>query len=210
MIGVSGYINMNRNYLTNLTFGITFLNLTIVGIMALSFEPTFMTVVRFGSMLCNLFMGLMLLFNRRSVSLHSPLYRPYWLAMIVFNALVVKMVDGECPAISVSSLIFAFGLVLVAFSLFSLGRSFAVTPMSSQVKTGFMYAFVRHPMYLGESFMVLACVFAARTYWSLLLFALFLLAMVLRIHEEERLLLNFDDYRKYCSRTPWRLLPFVW
>ena len=201
---------MNRDYLTNLTFGITFLNLAIVGITALNLECTFQTVVRLGSVLCNLMMGTLLLFNKRSVSAHGPLYKPFWLLMIICNMLIVKMIDGEQPALSVASFLFVTGLVAVLFSLFSLGGSFAVTPMSSEVKTRFAYGLVRHPMYLGESVMVMACVLATRNLLSIPVFLLFVLSVVLRIREEEALLVKSEQYRLYCTSTRWRIIPFVW
>lgn len=201
---------MNKDYLTNLTFGITFLNLAIVGITALNLECTFQTVVRLGSVLCNLMMGTLLLFNKRSVSAHGPLYKPFWLLMIICNMLIVKMIDGEQPALSVASFLFVTGLVAVLFSLFSLGGSFAVTPMSSEVKTRFAYGLVRHPMYLGESVMVMACVLATRNLLSIPVFLLFVLSVVLRIREEEALLVKSEQYRLYCTSTRWRIIPFVW
>ena len=201
---------MNKDYLTNLTFGITFLNLAIVGITALNLECTFQTVVRLDSVLCNLMMGTLLLFNKRSVSAHGPLYKPFWLLMIICNMLIVKMIDGEQPALSVASVLFVTGLVAVLFSLFSLGGSFAVTPMSSEVKTRFAYGLVRHPMYLGESVMVMACVLATRNLLSIPVFLLFVLSVVLRIREEEALLVKSEQYRLYCTSTRWRIIPFVW
>ena len=201
---------MNKDYLTNLTFGITFLNLAIVGITALNLECTFQTVVRLGSVLCNLMMGTLVLFNKRSVSAHGPLYKPFWLLMIICNMLIVKMIDGEQPALSVASFLFVTGLVAVLFSLFSLGGSFAVTPMSSEVKTRFAYGLVRHPMYLGESVMVMACVLATRNLLSIPVFLLFVLSVVLRIREEEALLVKSEQYRLYCTSTRWRIIPFVW
>lgn len=201
---------MNKDYLTNLTFGITFLNLAIVGITALNLECTFQTVVRLGSVLCNLMMGTLLFFNKRSVSAHGPLYKPFWLLMIICNMLIVKMIDGEQPALSVASVLFVTGLVAVLFSLFSLGGSFAVTPMSSEVKTRFAYGLVRHPMYLGESVMVMACVLATRNLLSIPVFLLFVLSVVLRIREEEALLVKSEQYRLYCTSTRWRIIPFVW
>lgn len=201
---------MNKDYLTNLTFGITFLNLATVGITALNLECTFHTVVRLGSILCNLMMGTLLLFNKRSVSAHSPLYKPFWLMMIICNVMIVKMIDSEQPAMSVASVLFVVGLVAVLFSLFSLGGSFAVTPMSSEVKTRFAYGIVRHPMYLGEILMVLACVLATRNLLSIPVFLLFVLSVVLRIREEEALLMKSERYRLYCAGTRWRIIPFVW
>lgn len=62
-------------------------------------------------------------------------------------------------------------------------------------------------MYLGESVMVGACVIVAEHFLSILVY---MLCMILRIQEEENLLLNTEQYRKYCVKTKWRLLLLVW
>ena len=201
---------MSRDYLSNLIFGATFLNLTIVGICTLDLCCTFLTVVRLGAVICNLSMGIILIFNNRSKAESSPLYKPYWLGMIVCNIIAVKMVDISYPAISISSLIYLAGVVIVMTSLFSLGCSFAVTPMLSKIKTRYIYKLVRHPMYLGESIMLLSCTIAGETMVSVLWFFLYMVMTLLRIQEEEKLLSQTEQYKRYCSNTRWRLIPYVW
>ena len=108
------------------------------------------------------------------------------------------------------ALLYVIGFIIVMLSLFSLGHSFAVTPMLSKIKTHYIYRFVRHPMYLGESIMLFSCVVASETIISILVFFLYLTNMVLRIQEEEKLLLQTDEYKGYCTKTRWRLFPYVW
>ena len=173
-------------------------------------EATFLVAVRCCAVLSNIVMGLLLLLNREAVSEASPLHRPYWLGMILCNIFVVKMVDSAVPLISIASLLLAVGFVLTLLSLLSLGSSFAVTPMTSKIKTRVLYAVVRHPIYLGESLMLLSCVVACRSIWAIPLYLLFMVVTALRIGEEERLLSNSAEYREYTKRTRWRLLPYIW
>lgn len=201
---------MSKDYLVNLVFSFTFLNLAVVGISALSFDSTFHTMVRIGGVVCNLFMGVFLLMNKKAISDASPIHKPYWLGMIASNIAAVKLIDMNCSMFSIYSICFIVGLVIVLVSLFSMGNSFAVTPMLSRIRTSCIYSVVRHPMYLGESCMVISCILSSVTYLSLLLLIPYLFFTVMRIHEEEKLLLKSDTYKEYCASTPWRLLPFIW
>lgn len=201
---------MTRDYLTNLCFSITFLNLALVGICSLEMDGSFVSLVRLGAVLCNIVMGILLLGNRSATADSSPLYRPYWLGMIVSNILVVKLVDESAGLVSIPSLIFVLGVLITLLSLLSLGASFAVTPMKSKIKTRWLYALVRHPIYLGESVMLLSCVCACRSVISVVIFLIYLAITALRIREEERLLCKTEEYRIYCQNTPWRLLPYIW
>lgn len=204
-------ILMNRDHLSNLIFGATFINLAIVGICTLTTIDTFLTMARLGVILCNCIMGTILLFNNGSKSSSSPLHRPYWLGMIICNIAIVKMVGTTYSINSISSYIFTVGLITVMLSLFSLGRSFSVTPMLSEIKTGFIYSLVRHPMYLGESIMLLSCVIAGNKFvLSSIIFVIYSFIMVLRIKEEEKLLSQTSRYKKYNAQTRWRLLPYIW
>ncbi len=201
---------MSKGHFTNLVFGITFLNLVIVGLCNLSLTSSFFTMARFGALLCNLLMGIFLLFSRKSHTEATPLHRPYWLGMIVSNIFIFKMVDVSYPFFSVAAVIFVLGTLMVVVSLFSIGDSFAVTPMTSEIKTRFAYTFVRHPMYFGETLMVMACVLASSSPFSVVALLFFVYFTIRRILSEEDLLLRTSGYMDYCSHTRWRLLPFIW
>ncbi|UCG87948.1 MAG: isoprenylcysteine carboxylmethyltransferase family protein, partial [Gemmatimonadota bacterium] len=73
------------------------------------------------------------------------------------------------------------------------------------------YALVRHPMYLGVLAMLLFSPLALGSYWALLPVALTPLFLVLRIRDEEEMLLQeLPGYHEYTQQTRFRLIPGVW
>jgi protein-S-isoprenylcysteine O-methyltransferase Ste14 len=73
------------------------------------------------------------------------------------------------------------------------------------------YSVVRHPMYLGTSIMYLATPVALGSYWGIIPFAAFSLILVLRIHNEEKVLSEqLPGYKEYCKNVRYRMIPFIW
>ena len=73
------------------------------------------------------------------------------------------------------------------------------------------YAIIRHPMYAGMLLMVLFAPLALGSYWAVIPSLLFIPWTVIRIKNEEDLLLrNLPGYQNYCIKTPYRLIPSVW
>lgn len=73
------------------------------------------------------------------------------------------------------------------------------------------YAIIRHPMYTGMLAMILFAPLALGSYWAIIPSLLFIPWVVLRIKNEEELLLReLSGYRDYCTKTVYRLMPLVW
>ncbi|MEQ8176580.1 MAG: isoprenylcysteine carboxylmethyltransferase family protein [Syntrophomonadaceae bacterium] len=73
------------------------------------------------------------------------------------------------------------------------------------------YAILRHPMYTGLLVMVLFAPLALGSYWGVIPGLLIIPWTVLRIRNEEELLLReLPGYQDYCTKTPYRLIPLVW
>lgn len=73
------------------------------------------------------------------------------------------------------------------------------------------YQIVRHPMYLGVTVMFFATPFALGSFWTLIAFSPLLPLLILRILDEEKLLIkDLPGYKQYCQKTRYRLLPFIW
>jgi protein-S-isoprenylcysteine O-methyltransferase Ste14 len=99
------------------------------------------------------------------------------------------------------------GGVIAIWAKMALRRSFGAIAANRGVKRGGPYRFVRHPMYLG--YMIIQAGFLL-AYFSLSLLALYLvlwIIQILRIHEEEKVLLQDAAYRDFANDVPRRLVP---
>lgn len=73
------------------------------------------------------------------------------------------------------------------------------------------YAAVRHPMYGGVALMILATPLALGSYWGLLPALSIVPILMVRIHDEERLLESeLPGYREYQHKVKHRLIPGIW
>ena len=78
------------------------------------------------------------------------------------------------------------------------------------VSTG-LYAIVRHPMYFGAMIMILFTAVALGSLWALIPFAFMPFTIILRLLNEEKLLLKeLAGYEEYCKKVRYRLIPYVW
>jgi protein-S-isoprenylcysteine O-methyltransferase Ste14 len=78
------------------------------------------------------------------------------------------------------------------------------------VTTG-VYAFVRHPMYLGALLMSVGAPMLLGSGWGLVVGGAMTLLLVGRIVGEERMLVrDLPGYAEYRRKVRYRLVPFVW
>ena len=91
-----------------------------------------------------------------------------------------------------------------------LSRNITVAEGQQVVTTG-LYGIVRHPMYTSTIFMFLAMPLVLGSCWAVLPMMLYIPIIVIRILDEEQLLVNnLEGYQDYCTKVRWRLLPYVW
>ena len=78
------------------------------------------------------------------------------------------------------------------------------------ISTG-LYAWVRHPMYATLLLMLLGIPVALGSWWGVLVVIAIVPALIWRLTDEERFLVNhLPDYSEYQRRVRYRLLPRVW
>jgi protein-S-isoprenylcysteine O-methyltransferase Ste14 len=91
-----------------------------------------------------------------------------------------------------------------------LSRTIRVEEGQKVVDTG-LYGVVRHPMYAVtiELFMMIPLILGS--WWALMVFAVYPVAIVIRLKDEEALLTKeLPGYAEYKQKVKWRLIPFVW
>ena len=109
-----------------------------------------------------------------------------------------------------SQVITVLGVVFTLYALLSLGRSFSILPALRKIRFIGPYRWVRHPMYLGETLMLLGFFSSQPSTLSSLCLLLFILSLMLRINAEEELLSSTVEYRNLRSKVPYRLMPGLW
>lgn len=121
------------------------------------------------------------------------LLRPVPGAEDVFAAQVVQAVGSACSV----------------YGIASLNRSVGLLPANRGIRTGGAYRWIRHPLYASYTLSNLGYLASNPSAANALICLAALAAQVLRIHQEERLLLRDPAYAEYAARARWRLLPFV-
>ena len=113
-----------------------------------------------------------------------------------------------------ASYVFVVLGLLIVFLVFK-ANSFASATIEigkeqKVISTG-AYGVVRHPMYSGALLMLLFTPLALGSFWGLLAFPPILVAIAVRLKEEEKFLSkNLAGYSEYCQKVKYRLIPNVW
>lgn len=156
---------------------------------------------------------LVLLFRRKPIARSSGI-RIYIAA--VYGTFLSHAITELQPRSStfflqvISLFIILAGAIFTIYSVLSLGRSFSILPEARKLVMTGAYAFVRHPLYLGE-----LVVLAGITLHFASLTALFLLILIIyfqieRMKYEEKILSEvFPEYLLYMKKT-FRLIPRIY
>lgn len=99
------------------------------------------------------------------------------------------------------------GLLLAVLATATLGRDLGVLPAVRGVTTRGVYAVVRHPMYAAYLLVFVAYVAGMPSARNVALGFAVMALLVLRLRAEEAMLRSHVEYRAYCLRVPWRLVP---
>jgi len=109
-------------------------------------------------------------------------------------------------------------VLLISYGLYAevmrenayLSRTIEVQDNQKVVDTG-LYSIVRHPMYAVTLWLFLAIPVVLGSWWSLLCFLPYIAVIVIRIHNEEKVLeAGLAGYTEYKKRVKYRILPFIW
>lgn len=136
---------------------------------------------------------------------------PYYLIIIIpiFEYLHFKPHPG-CISMIFGSICFIIATFLRVKAHIDLNKGFSmyIEKMEGQslVDTG-LYRYVRHPLYLGNIFLFLACpiLLISKLTWIITIAGI--IGILIRIKIEEKFLINnFKGYKEYISKT-WALIP---
>jgi protein-S-isoprenylcysteine O-methyltransferase Ste14 len=119
---------------------------------------------------------------------------------------------GQTPGLlpdMVTAIVSAVGLLLVIGGKMTLGRSFGIAPANRGVVARGPYTIVRHPIYAGYLITHVAFLVAQPTPLNLLIVSIADTALIARALIEERVLSTDVQYRTYCQRVAWHLVPGV-
>ena len=112
-----------------------------------------------------------------------------------------------------ASVLFLLGYIMYAEVMREnayLSRTVEVQENQKVITTG-LYGIVRHPMYLATLFMFLPLPLILGSFWGLVPFAFYPVIIIVRIINEEKLLLKeLSGYKEYTEKTKYRLIPFIW
>ena len=91
-----------------------------------------------------------------------------------------------------------------------LSRTIKVEEDQTVIDTG-LYGIVRHPMYTATLLMFLSMPIVLGSAWALLVFGVYPILIIRRIHNEEQVLAaGLPGYTDYQQRVRWRLIPGIW
>ena len=109
-------------------------------------------------------------------------------------------------------------VLLVSYALYGevmrenayLSRTIEVSQGQQVVDTG-LYGIVRHPMYAATVWLFLSIPVVLGSWWALLCFSFYIPLIIVRIINEEKVLVrDLEGYKAYKTRVRYRLIPFIW
>ena len=118
------------------------------------------------------------------------------------------MTPGLVPDVA-TAFVSALGLTVVILAKIALGRSFGIAPANRGIVARGPYNIVRHPIYAGYLVTHIAFLVAHPTTWNVAVALVADSALILRALIEERVLASDREYRAYCQRVGWHLVPLV-
>jgi protein-S-isoprenylcysteine O-methyltransferase Ste14 len=100
-------------------------------------------------------------------------------------------------------------LIVIVYSLLSLGRNIGFIPAQRHLVTRGAYGFVRHPIYTGTFISLVAFVLRAFSPLNLTIAVALIALLMVRGVVEEHFLRDDPAYAAYLLKVPWRWLPGI-
>lgn len=108
-----------------------------------------------------------------------------------------------------AKIVIIVGAVFQILSIISLNRSFALVAANREIKTGWMYRIVRHPLYASYCLVFIGYVLTNTTPMNVFIYLVAMGFLCLRIFREEKHLALDPLYCEYMLKARHRLIPFI-
>lgn len=131
----------------------------------------------------------------------------YTYGSLAFNTLAPSGVPLVLPA--VSNALALVSAVIFIYARLSLGRSIGFVPANRGIVTTGAYRFVRHPVYTGAFFGLLAFVLVSYSPLNMLMAAILVALFMIKSVVEEGFLRADPEYAAYLQRVRWRWIPGI-
>lgn len=193
----------------NISIGISLIFWGIAGMVSiyLNGQPS---LIRLLITIMNAVIGLLIIFRKPISKMGSLTSKMISLPTVILGGLAFKLAKPEYLWLPFIGILFFIGLFFTLISFIFLGRNFSIFPGLRSIVSIGTYRIIRHPGYLGELIMTFACTISQITILNNVVFIVFLLSLIFRIKEEEKLLSESCDYLRYKEKVKWRLFPYLW
>ena len=139
----------------------------------------------------------------------------FFVGLLVIPGLDFRFSWSSVPdaVIILSDVVVLMGFIIV-FLVFRTNSytsaTIEVSEGQSVITTG-VYSIVRHPMYLGAVLILVFTPLALNSLWALIPALFICVFVVLRLLDEEKVLLKeLNGYKDYCEKIRYHLIPFIW
>lgn len=150
---------------------------------------------------------------RRQLSVESDV-RPWVVCVCLASALSMFAFEWKSAESSDVSQVFVWPLICLQglgdLCLIYLGRAFSILPARREVRTGFLYRGVRHPVYAIYIVFSMLFVYTNPSVRNVIVLFVGTALLVVRANLEERVLGRDPAYCAYRMRTRWMFIPFVY
>lgn len=124
--------------------------------------------------------------------------------------LLLQPANLPTAMLAFSTLLILGGMAFAIHAILHLGRSFSVMAEARRLVTTGPYAWIRHPLYLGEEIAIVGVMLQYASPAAIAILVCQVACQLYRMECEEQVLsTTFEEYRAYRARTA-RLLPGVY